>query len=240
MSIFTYSKLQSYYCSIFFNSKNTSLEHIITQNRNFFRDLGNIISPEVFKKNNYGMQTRIFKKINLPMTKNIIYSDVIVYLIKHCLSSQLKYLEIGVSALKNFLLVNNNFENANLYSFDINDINPLHKNLLLSESKNKITYFKGSVLNLNDIKRFKTNTSSKLNFIFSDALHTKEGLFNEYHNIYGDMLEKEFIIYFDDLDFPDLLNAAKEIFVDLHLIDPNVNFYTFKVFGWIGDYELFI
>lgn len=232
-----YSKYQSLYCRIFFNSKNTPLENIVRQNRKFYNELGDIISHEVFLKNNYGMQDRIFKKINLPMTNNIIYSDVIVYLLKSYFNSQANYFEIGVSALKNFLLVNNELEKSSLYSFDINEINPLHKETLLRKTKNNINYFKGSVLDPKAINKFKTTFSSKFDFIFSDALHTKEGLLNEYHNIYGDMLGNNFIIYFDDLDFPNLHDAALEIFSDLCSRMSNVNFYTFKVFGWIGDHE---
>tara|TARA_Y100000389_G_scaffold204944_1_gene261089 strand:+ start:16652 stop:17377 length:726 start_codon:yes stop_codon:yes gene_type:complete len=209
----------------------------VWQNRLFYHELGDIISDKLFHENNYGMQERIFKRINLPMTKNIIYSDVIVYLLRSFFNSQASYFEIGVSALKNFLLVNNELEKASLYTFDINDINPIHKEMLLSESQNNINYFKGSVLDSKDINEFKTTFSSKFNFIFSDALHTKEGLLNEYNNIYGDKLESDFIIYFDDLDFPNLHDAAKEIFNDLNSRMTNLSFYTFKVFGWIGDYE---
>lgn len=232
-----FSLYQSIYCMIFYNARNTPLGDIVRQNRKFYQDLGDIISHEVFQENNYGMQDRIFKRINLPMTKNIIYSDVILYLLKSFFNSKASYFEIGVSALKNFLLVNNELKNTHLYAFDINDINPVHKEMLFNESKNSINYFKGSVLSLVDIQEFKTTLSSKFNFIFSDAAHTKEGLLSEYNNIYGDMLGSEFIIYFDDLDFPNLHDAASEIFADLHSKLPDVSFYTFKVFGWIGDYE---
>lgn len=237
IKISIYSRYQSLYCRIFFNSRNTPLEGIVKQNRHFYHEFGDIISYEVFLENNYGMQDRIFKKINLPMTNNVIYSDVIVYLLRSFFNSQASYLEIGVSALKNFLLVNNELEKTSLYTFDINVINPTHKEMLLSESKNNINYFKGSVLDPKTINKFKTTFPSKFNFVFSDALHTKEGLLTEYNNIYGDMLGNNFIIYFDDLDFPNLHDAAIEIFTDLRSKKLNVNFYTFKVFGWIGDHE---
>jgi len=237
IKISIYSRYQSLYCRIFFNSRNTPLEGIVKQNRNFYYEFGDIISYEVFLENNYGMQDRIFKKINLPMTNNVIYSDVIVYLLRSFFNSQASYLEIGVSALKNFLLVNNELEKTSLYTFDINVINPIHKEMLLSESKNNINYFRGSVLDPKTINKFKTTFPSKFDFVFSDALHTKEGLLTEYNNIYGDMLGNNFIIYFDDLDFPNLLDAAIDIFTDLRSKNLNVNFYTFKVFGWIGDHE---
>ena len=40
----------------------------------------------------------------------------------------------------------------------------------------------------------------KFNIIFSDALHTPEGILSEYENFISEKIDEEFILYFDDLD----------------------------------------
>tara|TARA_Y100000591_G_C21822535_1_gene694524 strand:- start:980 stop:1756 length:777 start_codon:yes stop_codon:yes gene_type:complete len=223
--------------SLFFINSSENIKKIVTENRLFLKNIGDVIDLNTYNQNNYGIQKRIFKKINLPMTKNLVYSDFIIFILKNCIKTDVNYLEIGVSALKNFLLVDNTIHNSNLVTYDINPINPLHSDKLFNLSKNNITYFQGSVLDKADLLKFKEEVNVKFNFIFSDALHSPEGLKNEYLNIYKGKLDQEFFIYFDDLDFANMLNAAKDIYSDMNKYYDNLNFYTFKLFGWIGHHE---
>ena len=229
--------MQNIFVSIFFKISSNNTKKIVIENRLFLKEIGEVIDSKTYSQNNYGIQNRIFKKINLPMTNNLIYSDLIIFILNNCIKKNVKYLEIGVSALKNFLLINNSLNKSDLVSYDINEINPLHSERLLNSKKNKITYFKGSVLDKTDLLKFKEQIDLKFNFIFSDALHTPEGLKNEYFNIYKDKLDDQFFIYFDDLDFPNLFNAAEDIYNDMNKNHDKLNFYTFKLFGWIGHYE---
>ena len=114
---------------------------------------------------------------------------------------------------------------------------PKESIFLKSNTTSIRNYFMGSVLDIEDINSFNSKGYENFNFIFSDALHTSEGLMQEYNFIYGDKLQEKFIIYFDDLDFPELLETAKEIAKLIQQDHSNVQLITFKTFGWIGSYE---
>ena len=84
---------------------------------------------------------------------------------------------------------------------------------------------------------FKHHLNKKYDFVMSDAMHTKEGIISEYENIISGSLNSNFIIYYDDLDFPELLNAAKKIANDLSKNHQNLSFFTFWISGWVGNHE---
>ena len=142
--------------------------------------------------------------------------------------------------------INENLKNSNLVAYDINEITNsfagdfelLQPNLYKSiNGENTLHFFKGDVLNKNDIKMFKHHLNKKYDFVMSDAMHTKEGIISEYENIISESLNSNFIIYYDDLDFPELLNAAKKIAKDLSKNHQNLSFFTFWISGWVGNYE---
>ena len=131
------------------------------------------------------------------------------------------------------------------FAYDINKINPVvEKYLQLEESKdnikkythnaNKISYFQGDVFETEDLQKFK-NLIKKVDFIFSDAHHSYEGLMSEYENLIKDILNEEFIVYYDDLS-GDLLKAFIEISQKLSK-SHKVFTFTFLINGWIGNHE---
>ena len=156
-----------------------------------------------------------------------------IYIMKLIHGSQnINYLEIGASVLKNYLQMNNAINNSHIHAYDINSINPNFSELKsISRNNNKLSYFKGSVLSLDDGQKFKLETNKDFDFIFSDAAHTYEGLIQEY-------LSEEFIIYYDDLDFPGIEDEVYSICEDLESgINKKVYFYSFSIYGWIGNHE---
>ena len=81
------------------------------------------VSKEVWENSgdNYGLPHFCLRHINEPLTMDISYSDILVYMAtKYNLK---EYLEIGVSVLKNFYQMSKN-TNVNLIAFDINEKNP--------------------------------------------------------------------------------------------------------------------
>ena len=166
-------------------------------------------------------------------------SNFIIFLINKIFFNSINYLEIGVSVLKNYLQINNSIKNSNIVAFDINEINPNFKNLKeLERNNNNLIYFKGSVLSSNDAKNFKTFFNKNYDFIFSDALHEPHAVNSEYQLIIKNNLNENFIIYYDDLDFKGLEDELKVIKKDIEInTDKKINFYTFKVYGWIGQHE---
>lgn len=232
-------KIEHFRLRIFYkNQKNELFNTIIPKNRMFLSKFNNFLSQYEYEKNDYGIQKRIYKDLNKPIYNYPTYSDLICLLCKINFSNSLNYLEIGSSVLKNFLQIKNSIENSNLIAYDINEINPdLKDTFYENKNQNTTKYFKGDVLNEEDTKDFKNIIKLKFNIIFSDALHEPEAVYSEYENIYKNLLEDKFIIYYDDLDFPEIKKTVKKIRMDLLKSNKTVNFYTFKVYGWIGQYE---
>lgn len=88
------------------------------------------------------------------------------------------------------------------------------------------------------LKILKFFYKNKFDIVFSDALHEPDAVRSEFELIIKNNLKKEFLIYYDDLDFPGLENELYSIKSQLeNSINREVNFYTFKIYGWIGQNE---
>ena len=111
------------------------------------------------------------------------------------------------------------------------------QNYYHSKGKNEIYYFKNNVLSKDGADIFKKLLDEKVNVIFSDALHSKEGILSEYENIIKSNLSDNFYYYFDDLNMYDVEEGVNEIYKDLKSSNPNIKYYSFWTYGWIGQYE---
>ena len=231
-------------------SINFELENIIKNNRSFLKEIKEFLSPDSYKENDYGIPPNIYKEIDKPIDENITYSDLIVFLLNTIKKkSNINYLEVGVSVMKNIMQIDNALSGAKLSIYDINKIVPVFEsqfevkentngNFFESTSgKNKIMYFQGDVFNKKDQDLFNLSIEENFNFVFSDAMHTPEGILTEYENIIKMNLADNFMYYFDDLDFYNLLETAIHIYRDLSLSYENLNFYTFRINGWVGQNE---
>ncbi len=223
----------------YFFNRNNQLSRVIHKNREFLKTIDLFLPEEVYKKNDYGIQRRIYENLEKEIINIPTYSDFIVFLINKIFLNNINYLEIGVSVLKNYLQINNSIKNSNIVAFDINEINPNFKNLQeLERNNNNLIYFKGSVLSTDDAEKFKSIFKEKYDFIFSDALHEPHAVNSEYQLIIKNKLNENFLIYYDDLDFEGLEAELKILKKDLEKnTNKNINFYTFKVYGWIGQHE---
>ena len=111
------------------------------------------------------------------------------------------------------------------------------QNYYHSKGKNEIFYFKNDVLSKEGADTFKKLLDSKVDVVFSDALHSKEGVLSEYENIIKENLSNNFYYYFDDLNMYDVEEGVKEIYKDLKLRNQNIKYFSFWTYGWIGQYE---
>lgn len=136
----------------------------------------------------YGLPDFCFSRINDTLTDDVTYSDVLVYLSNNFHIDE--YLEIGVSVLKNFYQMASNTE-CNLIAYDINQKNPC------VEIPREYKYIQGNVMVKDDWEPLKA-LNKKHNLIFSDALHSNEGLQAEWDNYILDHLADKFIIVWDD------------------------------------------
>ena len=223
---------------LFYKNSNPELKKIIKENRYTLSKSPSFLTSTQYKENNFGIPGNIFRSLDKPVNEFPTYSDMFIFFSRH-LKKPINYLEIGVSVLKNFIQINESLEKSHLTGFDIN---PIAKNSnYIFEEKNKknntLSYFQGDVLNKKDTSLFKEKYKEKFNFVFSDALHEHDAVMSEYENIIKGNLDDEFILYFDDLDFPGLEKTVDFIYTDLKKEYNKIFFTTFYVNGWVGQHE---
>ena len=223
---------------LFYKNNNSELKKIIKENRHSLSKSSSFLTSTQYKENNYGIPGNIYRSLDKPINEFPTYSDMFIFFSKY-LKKPVNYLEIGVSVLKNFIQINESLERSSLTGFDINPI--AENSNYIFEEKNKknntLSYFQGDVLNEKDTILFKQKYKEKFNFVFSDALHEHDAVMSEYENIIKGNLDDEFILYFDDLDFPGLEKTVDFIFSDLKKEYNKIFRTTFYINGWVGQYE---
>tara|TARA_B100001250_G_scaffold298089_1_gene259571 strand:- start:1194 stop:2078 length:885 start_codon:yes stop_codon:yes gene_type:complete len=246
--LFLYKILRAFY-----KNNNSELKLIISKNRKTLSEAHSLLSENQYAENNYGIPGNIFLSIDKPIDSFPTYSDIFIFISRY-LAKPINYLEIGVSVLKNYIQMNESLQNSNLTCFDINPIAPnslfifnennkkenSNENIFTgynNENKNLLSYYKGSVLDREETDIFRNTYNSKFNFIFSDALHEHDAVISEYKNIIKGNLDEEFILYFDDLDFPGLENTINLIYSDIKKEYKDVFCTTFYINGWVGQHE---
>lgn len=231
-----------------FVHKSNEFENVVLQNRKTLNYWTPFFTLEEYKKNDYGIPVHIFDNINKKINNYPTYSDLIVFIMKKFFDQQISYLEIGASVLKNFIQIVENTKNNKIFAFDLNPLNDKFINLFEENSDNYysgvyetnfVAYFEGDLLSKTETEKFKIKSNTKFNFVFSDALHTEDGVLEEYKNIIENNLSKNFVLYFDDLDFPGVEKAARNIFKDLRGNNEKLEFFTFFINGWVGENEKF-
>tara|TARA_B100001250_G_scaffold99127_2_gene83301 strand:- start:23114 stop:23959 length:846 start_codon:yes stop_codon:yes gene_type:complete len=220
-------------------NRNEKLFSIIGDNRKYLNSINKFLPENVYEENDYGVQRRIYENLEKEIVNLPTYSDLIIFLIRNIFNGQINYLEIGVSVLKNYLQINNGIKNSTIVGYDINDLNPNFNNLDdIKVNNNNLVYFKGSVLNKDDSKKFNDSFKEDFDFIFSDALHEPHAIRAEYELIIKNNLKDEFIIYYDDLDFDGIEKELINIRNDLeNYASKTIYLYTLSVYGWIGQNE---
>jgi len=220
-------------------NRNEELFSIIQENRKYLNSINKFLPENVYSKNDYGVQRRIYENLEKEIVNLPTYSDLIIFFIRNIFNGKINYLEIGVSVLKNYLQINKGIKNSTIVAYDINDLNPNFNNLKkIKENNNNLVYFKGSVLNEDDAKKFNESFKEGFDFIFSDALHEPDAIRSEYELIIKNNLKNEFIIYYDDLDFDGIEKELINIRNNLeNYVSKTINLYTLNIYGWIGQNE---
>lgn len=230
----------------FYSTKNSEMKNIISINREFLHSTSEFINEEIYVNNNYGIPPYVYKDINKLINNSITYTDLMIFLIFKIFSKEVNYLETGVSVMKNFLQIDNILKNSLLYAYEIEEINKLFKtkfseninNFQISKGDNKLFYFNGDLGNKEDNKQFNKELENlKFDFVFSDAHHQPWALIWEYKNVIKKNLGNEFIIYFDDIDFPGIEDVVVDISNDLRDLGKEIFSVSFYVNGWVGQYE---
>lgn len=232
----------------FYSTRSSEMKNIISINRKFLNSIDEFVNEEIYTKNNYGISPNIFQNINKPINNSITYSDLINFLILKIFNKNVNYFETGVSVMKNILQVDNFIKKSTLYAYEIEEINKIFSskfqsdidNFHISKGSNNFYYFHGDIGSKVDNKRFNHLIGNlKFDFVFSDAHHQPWSLIWEYKNVIKNNLAEEFIIYFDDIDFPGIEDVVIDILNDLNNGSKKIFGVSFYVNGWIGQYEKF-
>ncbi len=239
------------------------MEEIIKYNRQTLSKIDNFIDNSDYEKSKdlYGLPRRVYHLINKPMNNDITYVDLLTFLHSFFNKKKINYLEIGVSVLKTLYQMTNFFEDSNLYAYDINYINPtiekhfkknndydqlLKKNTNhYTYNSNNIYYYRGNVFNINELEYFKNEIlDNKIDILFSDAHHSYNGLMSEYDNLINNIMNDNFILYYDDLYFhkprnkqENMTDAFFSIAERFQKKNTNITVALLKVNGWLGNHE---
>jgi hypothetical protein len=226
------------------------INDVVKHNRGSLKKINFFIKRSDYNESpdNYGLPESVHHLIDLPIDEKLTYVDFIMFLQSFFKREDITYVEIGVSVLKTFYQVASFLKESNLFAFDINKINPtieekfnsIRKSKQISQYKynsNNITYFQGDVFRKEDFDNFKERVGSKANIIFSDAHHTGAGLKSEYEHFVQESLDEEFILYYDDLDNPEMRDVFINIFKDMKAKKPHISGALLRVNGWLGQHE---
>ena len=238
------------------------MDDIISKNRRTISSVENFITSKDYEESadQYGLPRHVRHLIDKPINRDITYVDLLMFLSKFLDKKEINYLELGVSVLKTFFQVASYLENSNIYAYDINYINPTIENrfvknedkqILFDEkyynyNSNNITYFKGDVFDVDSLNNFQNNVlQNKLDIIFSDAHHSYNGLMSEYNNLLVNVLNDDFILNYDDLQFTNnptfntvtMNDAFFTIAKKFREKNPNIYVALVMVNGWLGQHE---
>lgn len=230
-------KYLNYLVSISYATKNKAFKKIILKNRSLTKE-SNYLDYETYNPGDYGVNPTIARAMHLNLSNLPTYTDLICYLTSQVWKNHLSYLEIGTSLMKNVHQVSNHIIDSSILCIDIESPPMIFSKVTNNKNKNSVDYLTADIFdNKKIIEYFKNRENLKFDFIFSDAAHTYEGLIQEYNIIYKNKLNENFIIYFDDLDFPRLEDAFIEIYKDQLSIKNNLLCFTFEINGWVGINE---
>jgi hypothetical protein len=223
--------------AISYINKNKVLNDIILKNRLLVKH-SKYLNYDDYNPGDYGVNPTIARDMHLNQSKLPTYSDLICYMTSEIWNNQLNYLEIGTSLMKNVHQVNNQINNSSILCIDIETPPIIFDEVKNNRNNNSVDYLTTDIFDTEKINEyFKKRKNLNFDFIFSDAAHTYEGLLQEYNSIYKNKLNKKFIIYFDDLDFPRLEDAFIEIYKDLESNRSEMYSFTFDINGWVGINE---
>lgn len=217
------------------------------------------IDEEAFKHScfTYGVPDFIRSEINKPIGNGLTYTDLMLYISdKHF--PVLNYLEIGVSVGKNFFQVINAHTKGSFTGFDIEEINPVLEKKLTASNTNEwdtpaksikkvkssyksykfneldVAYLSADVWDENSWAKLKGN---KFNMVFSDALHTPAAILFEFEMLVKyDLLDKQFVIFWDDL-VGKMQRSFYKIIRKYDKVYEIKDIYLMNINGWVGENE---
>jgi hypothetical protein len=207
----------------------------------------------------YGIRPRNRHVIDAAIGEETTISDLIAFLAKD-LTKDVRYLEIGVSVGKNFFQMLNQWNDALLVGFDIENINPVLERYLekgaavswktmessprknpssltdytFKENRNHVRYLAGDLF---DDASWARLADCNFNLVFSDACHEPEAILREWQLIKSLRLldNDEFVFVWDDLR-GEMQAAFGQISADMRIMFhiPASDVWLGRCRGWFG------
>jgi len=241
------------------------LKDAIRANRSVLDRIDSWLDMDALKASvyNYGIPPALLPVLDRPVGSEPTYSDLLVT-IGRALEEDLRYLEVGVSVGENLVQMIANVNQGLFVGIDLEDIHPILEREMTCEgeirwvpgpksrrkrmsylrryrvkaSGSQVLYLAGDV---NDELLWQQLRGHRFNLIFSDALHSPEGLRTEYLAWKENKLldERQCTIVWDDLDRLEMRAEFHNIAIDLvRETEPSrrvasVEFYR----GWVGVHE---
>jgi hypothetical protein len=200
---------------------------------------------------NYGIPLNLLPKLDLTIDYYTTYTDILAHLSAK-LTNPIQYLEIGVSAGKNFWQLANFLQNARLTGMDIELINPVLESqfrfvedyswegqpqLLRKNSSTSIYHYNTNNIQYHCMDEFDETGWSKMSGQkFNIFFHDPKALWFEYEMIekYNLLDETEFVMMWDDLG-GNMASAFSEIHLEMQKRIQGLYKYQFITNGWMND-----
>ena len=195
---------------------------IYRKNREIQKLVSTWLTNEVYENSlwNYGIiKNQSMDSLN-SIEKNITYTDLLVFF--SMFLNKITYLEIGVSAGKNFFQVSKHLENSSIWGLDIEEINPILEQFY----SNKKTIWESD--NFFDFKS-KHGLKVKKKFTLNEYLEDKNQ--NKIYYLSGDKFENKLwerlkgekfnLIFSDAFHTPNSIKTEMDFLIKYDLINKN-------------------
>lgn len=225
----------------------------IRRHRSFLHAVDHWIDSTTYaaSRSGYGCPARLYPMLDLPLNEDPTYTDLIAEA-AGWLPAPVRYLEIGVSVGKNFWVLANVLEHAELVGFDWEKISPALATRFTRRSErppvteytfgtNRIAYIEGNVLSTVD---WQLLGGQSFNLVFSDAIHQTAALLHEFAMLDSLALldARGFCMFWDDLDV-DPAGPVSAAYFDIarqlkrHYGASHLALAQQRVNGWLGQHE---
>ena len=105
-----------------YKNKNKKFKKIIKKNRKYLKTIDTFLSKKQFSLNDYGIPKDLYNYLDKPINFYPTYTDLLIFISNYLKKDKLNYLEIGVSVMKNYFQIANQFTNSKIFGFDNNPI----------------------------------------------------------------------------------------------------------------------
>lgn len=195
---------------------------IYKKNREIQKLVNTWISNEVYENSvwHYGIPSKKSLDSLNSIDKNITYTDLLIFL--SMFLNKTNYLEIGVSAGKNFFQLSKHLENSSIWGLDIEEINPILEQFY----SNKKTIWESD--NFYD---FKTNRGLEIKKRFTLNEYSEDINQNKIYYLSGDKFEQKLwevlhgekfnLIFSDACHIPKSIETEMDFLIKYDLIDKN-------------------